>query len=136
MLYSILFHGRSIVKETLRGKFKAMLRYAYDPTYRRDINYMCRVLSRNRWTATDAELPLYSIRFSHAINYPRWVDELCGRMYDTLWYPKPIKVVYDWKRDDGTYLVVDGNHRLMAWKRMYSPGRLIRVILLVPRDDG
>jgi hypothetical protein len=124
----------SFVRDVRKHKWKAIFRVLYDRTYRRDLQRIRRVIGDGYYKLVESELPLCQIHNSHAINYHDWVNTLVGRMFDTHWHPQPIKVIRDPSRNwagGPYYLVVDGNHRLVAMKRIYSPGKIIKVYELV-----
>lgn len=128
-----MFHQKDILREIGKAKFYAVLRCLWDKRYRRDIRHVGSLLKGDKLIRVRRRMPLCSIRQGHAINYQGWVTKLTKKMYDSLWYPPPIVVIYDWIKDDGTWVVVDGNHRLMAYKYSFTPGYEIVIIELVPQ---
>lgn len=129
--------SRSFVRDVRKRKWKAIFRVLWDGNYRRDLQNMRKIIGTGEYELVEAVIPLYKIRHSHSINYHAWVDQLVGKMYDTLWYPPPIKVIRDWTAAPAreVYMVVDGNHRLAAHKIIRSPGEGLRVWLMKPVDD-
>lgn len=130
------YHRKQVVclDSLKRGKFKAVFRYLLCPTYRRSVNYMRDLMTYEPYELHHRELELCLIRSSHNLNYPKWVNTLVRRIEDWegLYRPKPMKVMYDWRRNDGTYMIIDGNHRLAALKRVFSPGFVVLVHELLP----
>ena len=116
-----------ILQEVKMLKVKSLLRYVYDSEYRADINSLCDRLHGGNFTATLKVLRVDEIRFSHNVNYPLWVMKLVRQITDGERLPA-IKVIYDQERD--AWIVVDGNHRLMAYKMTLRPNDLIPVRIL------
>ncbi len=98
-----------ILQELLMGKYKAVLKYYFKPSYRKDINILRDKLAPYPLKAVKTTLGLRDIQKSHEINYPVWVDKLITRLEKGEKLP-PLKVI----RHNNYFLVVDGNHRLQA----------------------
>lgn len=129
---------RSLCREVRKGKFKAIVRYFYDSTYRMDIRHICHLTTgRGKLANRMSHLKLNEIHFSHSINYPRWVNKLEKELrwqveYPMLW--QPIKVMFD--ESKGQWVVIDGNHRLMAMKRVMPFYTNVPVKILFPIKQG
>ena len=126
---------RVILQELRMLKFKSILRYVYDARYRADINRLRDLLSGGKLTSQFRMLALREIHFSHDVTYPLWVLKLVRQLADGEELP-PIKVIYDQKRNH--YIVVDGNHRLMAHKlsRGHSPYVRVRVLTRIKGESN
>lgn len=116
-----------ILQEIKMLKVKSLLRYVYDSEYRADINRLRDLLHGGNFTSTHKVLRLDEIKFSHNVNYPLWILKLVRQITDGVQLP-PIKVIYDQKRD--SWIVVDGNHRLMAYRICLRPTDLVSVRIL------
>lgn len=117
-----------IKQELLRGKFWAVFRYAIDSQYRKDLNILREHLHAGVRTKVHTEIALKGINFSHDINYYRWVRKLVSDIENGAELEE-IKVI----KIDGKYKVVDGNHRLMAYKISFGPDKKIKVRVLEKR---
>lgn len=115
-----------LIQELMMCKYKAVLKFYYKKSYRKDIKLLRDILSKGKLTATKTEVKLVDINYSHEINYPAWVDKLCKDLQKDNTDYKRIKVFYH----EGRYLVIDGNHRLMALKRTVKLNTMIKVLLL------
>lgn len=115
-----------IIQELLMCKFRAVIKYYVKPSYRKDINVLRDILSQGRMKGSKGYLRLGDIQFSHEINYPLWVEKMEVRMIaDPDDYTR-IKVI----DHNGRWLVVDGNHRLMALRRTRGLDSKVRVLIL------
>jgi len=125
---------RSLVREVKKGKFKAIFRYFYDTKYRNDIRHICDLTTgQGKLTSRMGHLKLADIHFSHDINYPKWVDRLVKELrweYEHAMKFEPIKVMYD--QSTSRWVVIDGNHRLMAMKRVLPFYATVPVKILHP----
>ena len=120
-----------IIKNIKKKKFKAMLRYFYDSQYRDQVNYMVNLVKQNEVKCIETTVRIGDIKFGHSINYPKWVQILRYLIHrDGYLSLDPIKVIID--NSCGKYLVVDGNHRLMALKQELISSHKIPVKLLLP----
>lgn len=119
-----------MIQEASMCKWKAILKFYYKASYRRDIRRLRDVLSQGKLKGTKRLMSLNQIEFSHEINYPEWVWELERRLMDDGDDYKTIKVHL--MPDTNRYAVIDGNHRLMALKNHYghSSKILVRVLEL------
>lgn len=125
---------RSLCREVRKGKFKAIFRYFYDSTYRTDIKYIADLTTgQGKLTSRMSYLKLNEIHFSHSINYPKWVNRLSEELLRTAEVP-PIKVMYDYSKRK--WIVIDGNHRLMAMKRVLPFYARVPVKILYPQGRG
>lgn len=122
---------RSVLKNIKKGKFKALVRYFYDQSYRSDVDYMLTLVRKEPVEVVDRLISLDEIVSGHSINYPEWVFVLRQeiREYGYKSIP-PIKVIYDESKKK--YLIVDGNHRFAALKRELGSLQRIKVQLLTP----
>jgi hypothetical protein len=102
-----------LIQEISMFKWKAVFKYYYKKSYRKEINKLKSILSNGRLSSTKDVIQLSEIDFSHEINYPKWVEKLKKDLTEDHENYKPIKV---FKIKDGRYIVVDGNHRLFALK--------------------
>lgn len=129
----VVWFGLVILQELKMLKFKSLFRYLYDSRYRKDINNLSNLLSPLKLTSEVNYLALSQIRFSHDITYPTWVLRLV-RDIDNGVPMNPIKVIYDPKAE--SYIVVDGNHRLMAHKLSHPHKAMIPVRILFPAEQS
>jgi ParB-like chromosome segregation protein Spo0J len=76
-------------------------------------------------------MPLQDLHASHDINYEDWVGTLCEelRISGKL---QPIKVIYDAIKNQ--WMVIDGNHRLEAYKCSKLGTFDVPVIVLYPKN--
>ena len=114
-----------ILKELAQKKFKAVFKYYWKKSYRKDIQHLRDILSKGKLYSKSSTLRLGQIHFSHEINYPGWVNKLEN---DLLLDPEnyePLKVFMEVNHDDlknpYRWIVIDGNHRLMAMKNTFIP---------------
>lgn len=124
----------SLVREARKRKFKAIMRFFYDRQYRADIKHIADLTTRAPLTSRFGHLKLHEISFSHAINYPKWVDRLEKELrWETVGAVElqPIKVMYD--DSVKRWIVIDGNHRLMAMKRVCPFYAIVPVRILYYR---
>ena len=128
---------RSLCREIRKLKFKAIFRYFYDGAYRKDIKHIADLTTRNgKLTSRMGHLKLYEIHFSHSINYPKWVKRLEKELGHDVENPmrwEPIKVMWD-DAKGGRWIVIDGNHRLMAMKRVAPFYSMVPVRVLYPKN--
>ena len=115
-----------IIQELMLCKFKAILKYFIKPSYRRDINKLRDILSKAPLRCHKSTLFLKDINFSHEINYPKWVDKIEDKHIFLNVPFKRIKVF----NDKGTWIVIDGNHRLQAMKNCLWEDTLVDVLIL------
>lgn len=115
-----------ILQELSMCKYKAVLKFYFKKSYRKDIKVLRDILSKGKLKGTKTQLPLKDINFSHEINYPSWVIKLCEDLKESEDNYKRVKVFYH----NGRYIVVDGNHRLKALKLMCDPLKAINVLEL------
>ena len=99
---------KSFVKNIIiKRKFKAYAQSFYDKEYRAQINRLYELTKGSsgtlRW-----RIPVDTLKHGHKIIYPEYEQLLVNNDRIPI---DPIKVV---QLDDGTHLVVDGNHRLSA----------------------
>lgn len=118
-----------LIQELLMLKFRAIFKYFVKPTYRKDINRICSVMSKHEWYSELTELDIQDIHPSHEINYPEWVLEIINRLMIGTASVKPIKVI----EIDDRFMVIDGNHRLMAYRFWFGFPYKIQVRLLKPK---
>lgn len=119
---------RSFVKEMKMGKYKAVFRYFYDSQYRSNINHLMDLLCWGKLKMEEAHIRLEDIYHSHEVNYPGWVEELVQIAQDEHAAKLPLmKVLWDYERK--LWIVIDGNHRLAALRRVHEGG-MIKVNLL------
>lgn len=116
-----------IIQELMLCKYRAVFKYFYKKSYRKDINYVRDILCKKKLQATEKRLPLFAIEFSHEINYPDWVDKLIDDLKQDPTNYKRIKVFYDEKRG---FLVIDGNHRLKAMRKVFPFTKHVDVLEL------
>lgn len=119
-----------IGQELVMLKFKAILRYLYDSNYRKDINLLSQLLSGGKLSAQLEYLSLDQIDFSHDVTYPLWVMSLIRQLSQGKEF-QPIKVILN--PQTNKYMVIDGNHRLMAYYLTYSSRAVIQVRVLRKR---
>lgn len=119
-----------ILQELRMFKFKAVIKYYIKPSYRKDINYLRDILSKDKLKGTKDVIPLFKIGFSHEINYPKWVDKIEKDIRRDPENYRRIKVFHD---DEG-YIVIDGNHRLQAMRRVFPLTYPIRVLRLTYKN--
>jgi hypothetical protein len=115
-----------IIQEIMMGKYKAVFKYFIKPSYRKDINLLCDLLSKGRLTGRKDMVKLSDINYSHEINYPKWVHKLQQDLWKDIDNYKRIKVILH----NNKYLIVDGNHRLQAFNRTFAKDRMIKVLIL------
>ena len=116
-----------ILQELLMCKYKAVFKYFVKKSYRKDLNLLRDILSKEPLTSHKKTINLNMIEFSHEINYPHWVKKLEENIDDKVSYIiPPIKVILH----EGKYLVVDGNHRLKAYKNTLHSNSLLNVVVL------
>lgn len=126
----------SIVKNLRKGKFHSLFRRYHDKKYRADIKHLWKITEEYELEVTAKYMPLGMINHSHDINYPQWVEKLVGDIrtmgVDSL---EPIKVIYD--RFNQRWIVVDGNHRLAAMRRVFRtwPQKMVEVKVLHPKGS-
>lgn len=122
----------TIIQELLMGKYLAVWKYYTKAKYRKDINVLKNLLAPHKLYGRKSTIYLREIHMSHEINYPDHVQKL-AREYSK--YPRyahkapdipHIKVILN----DGEWLVVDGNHRLMAMEYCFNQNQLINVLIL------
>lgn len=120
-----------ILKELAQGKFRAVFKYYWKKSYRKDIQHLRDILSKGKLYSKSSTLRLEQIHFSHEINYPKWVKKLEDDLfYDPENY-EPIKVFLEVDhtntKNPYKWIVIDGNHRLQAMKNELHPNTRIRV---------
>lgn len=121
-----------IIQELSMGKYKAVLKCAWNSKYRSDIYKLCTILSKGKLYSTKGQIQLGDINFSHEINYPKWVDKL---VYDYISGNFPSKRIKVFKYD-GKYIVIDGNHRLKAMKIVFECTYMVDVLILSYDDPN
>lgn len=117
-----------IIQELRMKKFRAIFKYYYKSSYRKDIQKLRDILSKGKLTAKKDTLELSRIDFSHEINYPKWVEKLEKDLWDNPDNYKRIKVFYD--TSSHKFLVIDGNHRLRAMKNVFKEDKKVNVLWL------
>jgi hypothetical protein len=115
-----------VVQEIMMCKWRAVLKFYYKASYRKDIRVLRDILSKGKLSATKTELYLCLINSSHEITYPSWVLKLCDDLEKDSTDYKRIKVFCH----EGKYIVIDGNHRLRALKLMLPLKSEVDVLLL------
>ena len=120
-----------ILKELVQGKYRAIFKYYWKKSYRKDIQHLRDILSKGKLYSKSSTLKLGQINFSHEINYPKWVEKLKTDLYNDPDDYEPIKVFLEVDhtntRNPYKWIVIDGNHRLMALKHTFHPDTKIRV---------
>lgn len=119
----------TLIRELKLHKFKAIARYFYDGKYRRDVNVIRDELCWGKLKSFKNEIPLGEIQSSHDINYSDWVIKLTRQLRDDttgIIDKRPIKVY----SLDGRWIVIDGNHRLMAMNLIWGRERKVPVQVL------
>lgn len=127
---------RSARREVHKRKYYAISRFFWDVAYRRDIMHIAHITTEYKLTAINGRLQLGLIKPSHDINYPGWVDELEAKIaiYNAEGIPlDPIKVMWDWTKH--CWVVIDGNHRLAAYKRVFSDMMDVEVTFLLSSNQ-
>lgn len=126
---------RSLYRNLKKGKFYAIFRVLWDSQYRQQIQYM-RSLTRNLdLVLSHGSVPLTSIVSGHEINYPGWVKHLVNKINTQGWKKiEPIKVI--WDESQSKWFVVDGNHRLEAFRRTLPKYTKIPVFILRPTEKS
>ena len=104
-----------ILKELVQGKYKAVLKYYWKKSYRKDIQHLRDILSKGKLYSKSSTLKVGQINFSHEINYPKWVEKLKTDLYNDPDDYEPIKVFLEVDhtntRNPYKWIVIDGNHR-------------------------
>jgi len=120
----------SLLKNVKYLKFKSLARRFYDRQYARDIDHQWKVTGYyGKLASFHTHLPLVELFSSHDINYHDWVLKLKAKLqrYQPL---APIKVI--WDPFYSRWMVVDGNHRLAAYRSEKSGSFDVPVIILYP----
>lgn len=112
-----------LIKELAQKKFRAVFKYYWKRSYRRDINHLKDILSRGKLHSKSSFITLGGINFSHEINYPKWVKKLEQDLKQDPNNYEPIKIFLDGDK----WIVIDGNHRLQALKNTFGNNELIKV---------
>ena len=115
-----------LVQEISMGKWKAILKYFRKKSYKADIDRLCDILSKGRLTGEKSILYLEDIHSSHEVNYPEWVDVLVERYRKGSEDYKRVKVFF--LEDQQRWIVIDGNHRLQALRRVFCGRKIIKVL--------
>lgn len=122
---------RSFYRNLAKGKFYAIFRVLWDSEYRSQINYMLSVCRQHDLILSHGQVALGDIVAGHKINYPKWVNHLVHKINTVGWKKlEPIKVI--WDKNQNKWLVVDGNHRLEAFKRTLPKSTRMPVFILQP----
>lgn len=128
----LLWYYLTLKSEIKHKKIKSIVKLFTNKCYRNDIKRLANKLHGKKYEIQLAQIPLKAIKFSHSITYSEWVLTLMmeiktgtNQFCETL---RPIKVI---KEDDG-YMVIDGNHRLMALKLSYPADHPVIVRILTP----
>lgn len=115
-----------ILQELMMCKYRSIIKYYIKPSYRKDINVLRDILSKAPLKGRKDVLIFNDINFSHEINYPKWVEKLAyNYMVNDINY-KRIKVFFH----EDKWIVIDGNHRLLAMKETMSPLEQVEVLIL------
>ena len=110
-----------------KRKYKAFLRLAYDPSYRKDIIKLFQALQQREGNALYTTESIENLHQSHAINYEKWVINLAwSLMVDREGKPYRLSFI----KIDGKLCVVDGNHRLAAMHSVFPKGTIIPIKVL------
>lgn len=121
----------SLLKNMKMLKFKSLARRFFDRAYAREIDYQWKVTGHyGKLASFHTDLPLQELFSSHDLNYHDWTLMLRAKLRagERL---APLKVI--WDPFKGRWMVVDGNHRLEAY-RCEKPGSFdVPVILLYPK---
>lgn len=129
------FAFQSFLRNVRKRKYYSMFRFFWDSKYRSQVNHMVSLVTRGDVVIGHGCIPLRFIVQSHDINYPEWVKtletQIRTRGYKSL---EPIKIIWDHSKDK--WLIVDGNHRLVAMKKCLSPTMKIPVLILRLQNDG
>lgn len=104
-----------ILQEMMMGKWKAIFKYFWKPSYHRDINKVRDILCKGKMYGIKTQVRLCDIKPSHEINYPKLVDKLERDIIQGKTLPR-LKV---FMINEFHYIVIDGNHRLLAYKKTY-----------------
>ena len=123
------WHIMILIQEIMMCKWRAILKYYYKPSYRKDINFLKDILSQGRLTSEKMCMMLGNIDYSHEINYPKWVDKLERDLHEDPKNYKRIKVF----THGGKNYVIDGNHRLKALNNVFEPDTIVNILHLTYR---
>lgn len=115
-----------IIQELKMRKYKAIIKYFYRKSYRKDINFLKDILSKGKLSSTKSIMRLGSIHYSHEINYPEWVRKIEDDLMEDSENYHRIKVY----QHEGKMLVIDGNHRLKALNNLFPSNKLVKVLHL------
>jgi hypothetical protein len=98
----------------LKRKFKSFFMILTDKEFRAQLNHL-HFLTKDCVNQRLEDIDSDQIVYGHKIVYPEYEEYLCQQHPLSL---QPIRVVLDSSVDK--YRVVDGNHRLKAWKQGYN----------------
>ena len=124
-----LWYVRALCRKIfIQRKLKPIIAYLTDSSYRKDVRLIQQHTSFGA-TTVDSYVPFNQLRPSHKIHYWDWVFKLRNRIArgERIDRSNPLEVSY--QPESGTYLVVDGNHRLQAMieSRKYQPTDMVKV---------
>jgi hypothetical protein len=122
------FYLDKIKSNFLKFKVYAMFRFLIDKDYRRDIRII-KKMSEVPYVYKNVRVEISELVAGHSVNYPRWVKKLVKQLLDGK-HPPHMEVMYHDRLKK--YVVLDGNHRLPAFREVFGLNKKVHVKLRVP----